>query len=87
MFEDSRSVDDVQDELDILGVQSGDVRAFRGLVDRWQVPLLRYASRLTGDRESAQDVVQEHASSLRHENRPPRSLSHSPTSARQGLFP
>ena len=59
MFEDSRSVDDVQDELDILGVQSGDVRAFRGLVDRWQVPLLRYASRLTGDRESAQDVVQE----------------------------
>jgi len=32
---------------------------FRSLVDRYEAPLTRYASRLTGDRERALDVVQD----------------------------
>ncbi len=37
----------------------GDRRAFETLIDRHQAALLRYALGLTGDRELAQDTVQE----------------------------
>lgn len=49
----------LQDELRVLGAQSGDREAFRALVQRWQEPLWRHAWRLTGRPEVASDVVQD----------------------------
>lgn len=37
----------------------GDERAFRALVDRHYDPCLRYAARMLGDREEAEDAVQD----------------------------
>ena len=59
MKDESRSPDDIQDELDVLDTQSGNLDALRCLIERWQVPLLRYATRLTGDPEAARDTLQE----------------------------
>ncbi|MGK0187200.1 MAG: RNA polymerase sigma factor (sigma-70 family) [Verrucomicrobiales bacterium] len=59
MKDESRSPDDIQDELDVLDTQSGNLDALRCLVERWQVPLLMYATRLTGDTEAARDTLQE----------------------------
>lgn len=40
-------------------VQRGDVIAYRGLVERYHVPLVRYVSRLLGNTDDAEDVVQD----------------------------
>jgi RNA polymerase sigma-70 factor (ECF subfamily) len=49
----------LQDDLLILQCQQGDTRSFERLVQRWQIPLLNYAYRLTDSWPAAQDVVQE----------------------------
>ena len=59
MIDDSRSPEDIQDELDVLDAQSGNLDALQRLVKRWQAPLLRYATRMTRDQEGARDTVQE----------------------------
>ncbi len=54
-----RSREQVVDELLVLGAQARQVEAFERLAARWHPRLLRHASRLTGDREGAQEAVQE----------------------------
>ncbi|MCH8253447.1 MAG: RNA polymerase sigma factor [Planctomycetes bacterium] len=55
----SRTPEDIQDELLVLRCQEGDDDALRALITRWQPRLGRLAWRLTGNRESARDAVQE----------------------------
>ncbi len=43
----------------IAAAKSGDKRAFRVIVDRYQATVLRLAYRITGDRDAAADVAQE----------------------------
>jgi len=54
-----RTDDDIRDELLVLQSQGGDEAALQALIGRWQPRLGRLASRLTGEREAARDVVQE----------------------------
>jgi len=54
-----RSQEDIEDELLILRCQDGERDALASLVARWQPRFGAFAWRLTGDRESARDVVQE----------------------------
>ena len=55
----TRTPEDIQDELLVLQCQQGDREALRSLITRWQPRLCRLAWRLTGERETARDVVQE----------------------------
>lgn len=55
----SRTPEDIQDELLVLQCQEGDRAAFRSLITRWQPRLRRLAWRLTSERETARDVVQD----------------------------
>jgi RNA polymerase sigma-70 factor (ECF subfamily) len=48
----------IRDEILVLRAQAGE-EGFEALVSRWQPALWRHAYRLTGDRESAWDVLQE----------------------------
>jgi len=54
-----RTHEDIQDELLVLQCQAGDRDALKLLITRWQPRLTRLAWRLTGERESARDAVQE----------------------------
>jgi RNA polymerase sigma-70 factor (ECF subfamily) len=54
-----RTPDDVYDEWLVTCCQSGDERAWGELVSRWQERLLRHAARLTGEADSAADVMQD----------------------------
>ncbi|HEY4760599.1 MAG TPA: sigma-70 family RNA polymerase sigma factor [Thermoguttaceae bacterium] len=49
----------LNDELLVLRCQEGDAEAFEALVGRWQERLWRHARRLTGDENTAWDVLQE----------------------------
>jgi RNA polymerase sigma-70 factor (ECF subfamily) len=49
----------VYDELLVLHVQAGDLRALERLASRWQPRLLRSARRFTGQDEMASEAVQE----------------------------
>jgi RNA polymerase sigma-70 factor (ECF subfamily) len=49
----------LSDELLVLRCQEGDVQAFEALVARWQERLWRHAWRLTGNENTAWDVLQE----------------------------
>lgn len=53
------AVDRIYEELLVLRSQDGDRKALEELVGRWQDRFVRAASRLTGEREAARDVVQE----------------------------
>lgn len=55
----SRTHEDIRDELLVLQCQEGDGDALKTLIARWQPRLGRLAWRLTGQREAAQDVLQE----------------------------
>ena len=55
----SLSREQLHDELLVLHAQGGDRDAFEQLAQRWYERLWRHAYRLTGDRESAGDVLQE----------------------------
>ncbi len=43
----------------VVRAREGDVDAFASLVDRYEVRLLRFAMRTLGDRQDAEDVVQD----------------------------
>jgi len=47
------------DALDVECVLAGDVRAFEGIVRRWQGPLINLAWRYTRDRGRAEELAQE----------------------------
>ncbi len=47
------------DKLDVERVLAGDVRAFEGIVRRWQGPLVNLAWRYTRDRGRAEELAQE----------------------------
>ena len=55
----SRTHEDIQDELLVLQCQEGDGEAMKVLIARWHPRLGRLAWRLTGDRDAAQDIVQD----------------------------
>lgn len=55
----TRTPEDIQDELLVLQCQQGDREALRSLITRWQPRLYRLAWRLTGERETARDAVQD----------------------------
>ncbi|MCH7921323.1 MAG: RNA polymerase sigma factor [Planctomycetes bacterium] len=48
----------IHDELHVLHCQEGDPKASEDLVTRWHPCLWRYARQLTGDNDTARDVVQ-----------------------------
>ncbi len=50
---------DRTDEQLVEAYRNGDTAAFRQLIERFQPELLRFLYRLTGDRQSAEDVFQE----------------------------
>lgn len=50
---------DILNELLVLQAQNGEKQAFELLVQRWHHSLYRRAVRLTGNEESARDIVQE----------------------------
>lgn len=56
----SRALDDFQ----IIAAQSGDRQAFSALVTRWHPRFMRLSARLMGNRDDAQDVVQDALISL-----------------------
>lgn len=49
----------IRDDLLVLRCQTGEAHAFEMLVERWQLHLLNFAFRLTGNWAAAQDVVQD----------------------------
>lgn len=49
----------VSDEALVSHVQKNDGKDFEFIIDRYQTALLRYAVRMTGDRDLAEDIVQE----------------------------
>ena len=55
----SRTHEDIQDELLVLQCQEGDGEAMKVLIARWHPRLGRLAWRLTGERDAAQDIVQD----------------------------
>lgn len=55
----NRTHEDIQDELLVLRCQDGEADALRALIARWQPKLGRFAWRLTGQRETARDLVQD----------------------------
>jgi RNA polymerase sigma factor (sigma-70 family) len=48
-----------EDELLVVRCQLGERQAFDDLIDRWHIPLWKYARRLTGDDDAAKEVVQD----------------------------
>ena len=52
-------MDQRTDEKLLEAYRRGDIGAFRLLIERYQTDLLRFLTRLTGDRQSAEDVFQE----------------------------
>ncbi|MFG0284378.1 MAG: RNA polymerase sigma factor [Phycisphaerales bacterium JB039] len=52
-------MDQRSDEKLLEAYRRGDLGAFRLLIERYQTDLLRFLTRLTGDRQSAEDVFQE----------------------------
>jgi len=57
--DDTPSAETARDEWLVLRCQIGEREAFDALIARWHPPLWRYAVRLTGDPDTAADVVQE----------------------------
>jgi len=51
--------DRAADELLAVRCQLGEPTAFDDLIERWHLPIWRYARRVTGDSEAASEVVQE----------------------------
>jgi RNA polymerase sigma-70 factor (ECF subfamily) len=47
------------DEELMLRARDGDIAAFEVLVSRWEAPAVRFAFRLTGDHQAAEDCAQE----------------------------
>jgi RNA polymerase sigma-70 factor (ECF subfamily) len=54
-----RDPEDIHDQWLVLRCQEGDAAALVELVERWQPRLWRHAMRLAGDRDAANDVVQQ----------------------------
>ena len=54
-----RTHEDIHDEWLVLRCQEGDAEALTALIGRWQPRMARFAWRLTGEWESARDIVQE----------------------------
>ncbi|MGD9634244.1 MAG: RNA polymerase sigma factor [Pirellulales bacterium] len=54
-----RDPEDIHDEWLVLRCQEDDAAALTELVERWQPRLLRHAMHLAGDRDGANDVVQQ----------------------------
>lgn len=54
-----RGVDGVDDERLMLAFRKGDVRAFEQLVRRHRAPVFNFILRFTGNRQRAEDVLQE----------------------------
>jgi RNA polymerase sigma factor (sigma-70 family) len=54
-----RARERIIDEMLVLAAQAGQIEAFEALAERWNPRLSRLAWRLTGDREGAQEAVQE----------------------------
>jgi RNA polymerase sigma-70 factor (ECF subfamily) len=52
-------VADLDEASVVVRAQDGDLLAFERLVDDYQTPLFRYASRIVADRQLAEDVVQD----------------------------
>src|SRR5438128_5201401 len=50
---------ELEDGRLVLGHLAGDAQAFGALVDRYQTRLLNFINRTIGDREPAEDLVQE----------------------------
>jgi len=50
---------DLELELLIVRCQLGDVAAFDALIERWHLPLWKYARRVTGSDDAAAEMVQE----------------------------
>ena len=48
-----------EDLADVALVLAGDVRAFEGIVRRWQAPLVNMAWRYSRDRGHAEEMAQE----------------------------
>ena len=48
-----------EDELLVVRCQLGERPAFDDLIDRWHAPLWKYARRLTGSDDAAQEVAQD----------------------------
>jgi RNA polymerase sigma-70 factor (ECF subfamily) len=55
----SAFMDPASDEALMLRVAAGDSEAFEVLLDRWEAPAKRYAWRMLGDHQAAEDVAQE----------------------------
>jgi len=55
----NRTHEDIADELLVLRCQDGDAEALKALIARWQPRLMRFAWRLTAEREAASDAVQD----------------------------
>ena len=55
----STDPDTLHDEWLVVGCQLGERPAFDELIERWHVPLWKYARRLTGDEDAARDTVQD----------------------------
>lgn len=54
-----RLVDDRTDEQLLSAYRTGDVHAFRSLIERYHDELMRFLIRFMGDRQAAEDVFQE----------------------------
>ena len=52
-------MDRATDEALMARVAEGDSEAFEVLLDRWEGPAVRYASRVLGDHQAAEDAAQE----------------------------
>lgn len=52
-------MEQIKEELLVLAAQQGNFKAFNLLYKRYQAPLLRFAYKLCGDQQIAQDAVQE----------------------------
>lgn len=55
----SRTPENIEDELLVLLCQEGDGEALKALITRWQPRFVRFAWRLTAEREASRDVVQD----------------------------
>ena len=58
-IEKTNSADRIYDEYLIMRCQQGEQQAFSVLVERWQTPMLKFASIVCRDKEIAKEAVQE----------------------------